>query len=457
MFKELQRDKSILDMVPDYPIPRYTSYPTAPHFKNSINSKIYISWLNNIKSTENLSLYIHIPFCNSLCYFCGCHTTATKKYEQIDRYVNFLIKEIHLIKSKINFKPKVSHIHFGGGTPSILKSKDLKLIMDTINKKFNVHNKCEIAMEVDPRFFRIDLIKVLKKHKFNRISIGVQDFSIIVQKNINRIQPFKSTKDLINSFRSYGIKNINIDLMYGLPYQSIKSFLLTLNKVISLKPDRISIFGYAHVPWMKKRQNLIKGKILDNKERLQLYNLASDYLQNNKYVSIGIDHYARYNSSIIKKIKKRNLTRNFQGYSEDNSKVLLGFGSSSISSVPEGYVQNYSNALDYYESIKKNKIPVFRGYKFKNKDRMYGEIIKNLMCYLNVDLNEIKEKFNLENNQNFLFYELLKIKPFMDKGFVKLNNNVLTIHPKARPLARTISSSFDQFFKKNKNKYSLGI
>lgn len=457
MFKELQGDKCILNMVPEYPIPRYTSYPTAPHFENSINSKIYSSWLNNVKSIENLSLYIHIPFCNSLCYFCGCHTTATKKYEPVNRYVDFLIKEIHLIRSKINFIPKVSHIHFGGGTPSILKPKDLKLIMDTINKKFNVNNKCEIAMEVDPRFFKIDLIKVLKKYKFTRISIGVQDFSLIVQKNINRMQSFKSTKNLINALKHNGIKNINIDLMYGLPYQSIQSFLRTLNKVVSLKPDRISIFGYAHVPWMKKRQNLIKGDILRNKERLQLYNLTSDYLQKNKYVPIGIDHYARYNSSIIKKIEKKNLTRNFQGYSEDNSKVLLGFGSSSISSMPEGYVQNYSNVLEYFTSIKKNKIPIYRGYEFKNEDKIYGEIINNLMCYLNVNLNKIKKKFNLEKKHNFLFYELLKIKPFIDEGFVKLNNGILTIHPKARPLTRTICSSFDQFFKESKNKYSLGI
>ncbi len=457
MLCQFRKDKLLLDLVPDHPIPRYTSYPTAPNFNNNIDGKKYNLWLKKIKSSEKISLYVHIPFCDSLCYFCGCHTTATKKYDPIERYVNFLIKEICLLSSKIKFKPLVSHIHFGGGTPSILKPKDLRTIMNIIKKKFKILEKCEIAMEVDPRYFKYDLIKILKKYNFNRISIGIQDFSKTVQKNINRKQSFKSTKDLIESFRINGINKINIDLMYGLPYQSVSGFLSTLRKVVSLKPDCISIFGYAHVPWMKKRQKLIKGRMLDNNERLQLYRIASNYLLNNKYISIGIDHYAKYNSSIIKKLKKKNITRNFQGYSEDDSKVLLGLGSSSISSLPEGYVQNITNTPEYFESLKRNKIPIFRGYEFKNKDKMYGTIIRNLMCYLTVDLHEMNEKFNEKNEQNFLFKELLRIKPFIDKGLVAFKNDKLTIDPDARPLARTISSSFDQYFKANKTKYSLGI
>ena len=457
MLFQFRKDKLLLDLVPDHPIPRYTSYPTAPNFNNTINGKKYSSWLKKIKSSEKVSLYVHIPFCNSLCYFCGCHTIATKKYDPIERYVNFLVKEIYLLSSKIKFKPLVSHIHFGGGTPSILKPKDLRTIMNTIKKKFKILEKCEIAMEVDPRYFNFNLINVLKKYNFNRMSIGIQDFSKTVQKNINRKQSFKSTKDLIESFRINGINKINIDLMYGLPYQSELSFLSTLGKVVSLKPDCISIFGYAHVPWMKKRQKLIKGKILNNNERLKLYRIASNYLLNNKYISIGIDHYARYNNSIIKKLKNKSLTRNFQGYSEDDSKILLGFGSSSISSLPEGYVQNITNTPEYIESLKKNKIPIFRGYAFKNKDKMYGTIIRDLMCYLSVDLHEIDEKFNEENKQNFLLSELQRVKPFIDKGLVTYKNDILTIDPYARPLVRTISSSFDQYFKANKTKYSLGI
>ena len=363
MLCKLQKDKSLLDLVPDHPVPRYTSYPTAPNFKQNINGKIYSSWLKKIESSEKFSLYIHIPFCNSLCYFCGCNTISIKKYDPVERYVKFLVKEICLISSKIKFKPCVSHIHFGGGTPSILKPKDLKVIMNTIKNKFNILKKSEIAMEVDPRYFKLDLINVLKKHNFNRISIGVQDFSKVVQKNINRNQSFKNTKDLVESFRIKGINKINIDLMYGLPYQSVLSFVSTLNKVVSLKPDCISIFGYAHVPWMKKRQKLIKGKVLDNKERLQLCRIASDYLSNKNYISVGIDHYARHDSSLIKKLKKRNLTRNFQGYSEDDSRILLGFGSSSISSLLGGYIQNISNVVGYIESLKRNKMPIFRGYK----------------------------------------------------------------------------------------------
>jgi oxygen-independent coproporphyrinogen-3 oxidase len=208
---------------------------------------------------------------------------------------------------------------------------------------------------------------------------------------------------------------------------------------------------------MKKHQKLIKGKILNNAERLQLYRLASDYFLNKNYIAIGIDHYAKQNSSIVKKLKNKKLQRNFQGYTEDEAKTLIGVGSSSISSLSDGYVQNITYIPDYIESLKKNKLPILRGRKFKNKDKMYGTIIKELMCYLNVDLNEIIHKFNKENEPNIFFRELLKVKPFIDKGFVNLKNDILSIKPEARPLVRTICSSFDQYFKVNKTKYSLGI
>ena len=454
----LNKDKSILKLVPKHPIPRYTSYPTVPNFHSKIDQNIYKKWLKNINSKEKISLYIHIPFCNSLCYFCGCHTCVVNKYGPIKNYVDYLLIEIGLIASKLKFKSKVSHIHFGGGSPSILKPNELISIMNLIKKKFNIIKNCEIVMEIDPRFFpKGNFTKVLKNLGFTRMSIGIQDFSLKVQKNINRKQTFKQTKELIDHLRLNDITVINIDLIYGLPFQTIKSFITTLNKINSLKPDRISIFGYAHVPWMKKHQKLIKGKILNNEKRLQLYRLASDYFLNKNYIAIGIDHYAKQNSSIVKKLKNKKLQRNFQGYTEDEAKTLIGVGSSSISSLSEGYVQNITYIPNYIESLKKNKLPILRGCKFKNKDKMYGTIIKELMCYLSVNLNEIIHEFNKENEPNIFFRELFKVKPFIDKGFVNIKNDILLIKPEARPLVRTICSSFDQYFKVNKNKYSLGI
>ena len=221
-----------------------------------------------------------------------------------------------------------------------------------------------------------------------------------------------------------------------------------------MNPERISIFGYAHVPWMKKSQRLIKEEPLNNEKRLQLYQIASDFFLNNNYISIGIDHYAKKNSSIVKKLKKRKLNRNFQGYTEDEAKNLIGIGASSISSINDGYVQNKIYVPDYIKSLKKNKLPILKGYEFNNDDKMYGTVIKELMCYLNVDFNKIIKKYNKEKE---LIRSIVKMKPFIDADYVNINNNILTIKNEARPLVRIISSCFDQYFFKNENKYSVGI
>ncbi len=450
----LKKNINILSHIPDYTVPRYTSYPTAPNFSEKINNNKYILWLNKIKKNNKISLYIHIPFCNSLCYFCGCHSTVVNKYDPVKRYVNYLLKEIDIIRKVTRKRLKVSHIHFGGGSPSILKKQELELLMNSIKKNFIIEKKSEIAMEIDPRFVSINLAANLKNFFFNRVSIGVQDFSSEVQKVINRKQTFKQTKELINNLKLNGITNINIDLVYGFPKQTVQSFIKTLGKIHSLSPERISIFGYAHVPWIKKNQRLIKEEPLDNETRLQLYQLASDYFSNSDYISIGINHYAKKNSSIVKKLKKRKINRNFQGYTEDEAKTLIGIGSSSISSLKDGYVQNKVYVPDYIKSLKKNKLPILRGCKLSEEDEMYGTIIRELMCYLNIDLNKIIKKYKKEKE---LIRCIVKMKPFIDADIVNIKNNILTIKNEARPLARIISSCFDPYFVKNKNKYSLGI
>ncbi len=454
-FLTLKKNPNILELIPNYTVPRYTSYPTAPNFTEKINNYKYTLWLKKIKKSEKISLYIHVPFCSSLCYFCACHTTVVNKYNPVKHYVNYLLKEIDIIRKIIGKRLKVSHIHFGGGSPSILKKQEIKLLMNSIKKKFKIEKNSEIAMEIDPTSVsKKNLIANLKNFFFNRVSIGVQDFSPEVQKIINRKQTFKQTKELIDYLKLNGIANINIDLVYGFPKQTKKSFIKTLKKIHSLNPERISIFGYAHVPWMKKSQRLIKEEPLNNEKRLQLYQIASDFFLNNNYISIGIDHYAKKNSSIVKKLKKRKLNRNFQGYTEDEAKNLIGIGASSISSINDGYVQNKIYVPDYIKSLKKNKLPILKGYEFNNDDKMYGTVIKELMCYLNVDFNKIIKKYNKEKE---LIRSIVKMKPFIDADLVDINNNILTIKNEARPLARIISSCFDQYFLKNENKYSAGI
>ena len=448
-------EKKILQLVPDYSVPRYTSYPTAPNFNDKINNDNYESWLKKLDKNKKISLYIHIPFCSSLCYFCACNTSVVNKYKPIENYVNLLLREIEILGEKLESKFNVSHIHFGGGTPSILKGAELWLIMQSIKKRFNILKDCKIAMEIDPRFFKQNLTIILNDCGFDRISIGVQDFSRKVQTLINRGQSFEITEETINHLRENNISNINIDLIYGLPKQTVRTFTDTLEKISILRPERISAFGYAHVPWMKKHQRLIKAKPLDNENRLKFYSLASNYFLSNGYEPFGIDHFAVKSSSIIQNLKNRKLHRNFQGYTEDDSEILIGIGASSISSLPNGYVQNIAKISDYIRALKKNKLPISRGYGLKEKDKIYSSVIKELMCYLNVDLRQVTKRFSKDTN--LFSSNIKKLKPFIDADYVNFQNFVLSIKPEARPLVRTICSAFDQYFEPKTNRYSFGI
>jgi oxygen-independent coproporphyrinogen-3 oxidase len=448
-------EKKILQLVPDYSVPRYTSYPTAPNFNDKINNDNYESWLKKLDKNKKISLYIHIPFCSSLCYFCACNTSVVNKYKPIENYVSLLLREIEILGEKLESKFNVSHIHFGGGTPSILKGAELWLIMQSIKKRFNILKDCKIAMEIDPRFFKQNLTIILNDCGFDRISIGVQDFSRKVQTLINRGQSFEITEETINHLRENNISNINIDLIYGLPKQTVRTFTDTLEKISILRPERISVFGYAHVPWMKKHQRLIKAKPLDNEDRLKFYSLASNYFLSNGYEPFGIDHFAVKSSSIIQNLKNRKLHRNFQGYTEDDAEVLIGIGASSISSLPNGYVQNITQITDYIRALKKNKLPISRGYELKTEDKIYSIVIKELMCYLNVDLKQVTKRFS--KDINLFSSNIKKLKPFIDAGYVEFQNFVLSIKPEARPLVRIICSVFDQYFEPKVNRYSFGI
>jgi len=448
-------EKEILQLVPDYSVPRYTSYPTAPNFHDKINNDTYESWLKKLDKNKKISLYIHIPFCSSLCYFCGCHTSVVNKYKAIENYVSLLLREIEILGEKLESKFNVSHIHFGGGTPSILKGAELWLIMQSIKKRFNILKDCKIAMEIDPRFFKQNLTIILNDCGFDRISIGVQDFSQNVQTLINRKQSFEITNETVKHLRENNISNINIDLIYGLPKQTVQTFADTLEKISILRPERISAFGYAYVPWMKKQQRLIKDKPLNNEDRLKFYRLASNYFLSNGYKAFGIDHYAEKSSSIIQNLKNRKLQRNFQGYTEDDAEVLIGIGASSISSLPDGYVQNIAKIADYIKTLKKNKLPISRGYRLKTEDKMYSIIIKELMCYLNVDLKQVSKKFS--KDINLFSTNIKKLKPFIDTGYLDFQNFTLSIKPEARPLVRIICSVFDQYFEPKTNRYSFGI
>jgi oxygen-independent coproporphyrinogen III oxidase len=323
----------------DMRVPRYTSYPTAPHFTEAVGSDRYVEWLGELKPGQDVSLYFHIPFCDTLCWFCGCHTKIVRNYKPVTEYIKVISKEISLISSRVSGRVKASHIHWGGGSPTILTGDDWRQIMDWIGKHFDIASDAEIAVEMDPRDTTEEYVKALAGAGVNRASIGVQDFDPEVQKAVNRIQSFETTERVVGWLRDHGITGLNMDLMYGLPHQTTERVVSTVDQAVTLAPQRIALFGYAHVPWMKAHQKLIDADTLpDTAARWDQAQAAANRLVEAGYEAIGLDHFARSDDSLAKARRDGRLHRNFQGYTVDEAPVLLGFGASAIGSLPQGYV-----------------------------------------------------------------------------------------------------------------------
>ncbi|MDH5750643.1 MAG: oxygen-independent coproporphyrinogen III oxidase, partial [Rhodospirillales bacterium] len=327
----------------DLRVPRYTSYPTAPHFNDSVTADVYRRWLGELDVDQNLSLYFHIPFCDEMCWFCGCYTKIVKRYEPVAEYLDTMLGEVDLIADILPARMKASHLHWGGGSPTMLTGEDWQRTIDKLRTRFEVTDNAEIAVELDPRTATEDYVRALATAGVNRASIGVQDFDPLVQQAINRIQPFDVTERVIGWLRKHGIENINMDLMYGLPHQTLARVEDMVAKTATLRPHRIALFGYAHVPWMKSHQKMIKEEDLpDANERWQQFELASERLVESGYVKLGLDHFALPDDDMAAALNENRLHRNFQGYTVDEAPVMLGFGASAIGSLPQGYVQNLS-------------------------------------------------------------------------------------------------------------------
>ncbi len=447
--------KNLAEDLGNFRVPRYTSYPSAPHFHKGIDADIYQKWLQELPANINLSLYLHIPFCEEMCYFCGCHTKITKHYKPIAEYSKQLIKEIKLAANNIN-QQEVAHIHFGGGSPTMLHGEDFSDLMQEIRNNFIIKADAEIAVEMDPRTLDAEKIAHYAACGVNRASLGVQDFDAKVQTAINRIQPYEMVKTCVDNLRKVGIDKLNIDLIYGLPLQTEENFLLTMEKVLSLNPNRLSLFGYAHVPWMKKHQTLIDETTLPNAEqRFALFNLASEFFCTHGYVAIGLDHFARADDDMSIAAQEQKLHRNFQGYTTDSANALLGFGVSAISALPQGYTQNTSNATEYKHSISENNLPIIRGICLSDEDRLRAAIIEELMCHLQVDLDKIAQKF--ERKAEHFNYELSALSKLAEKNYVTLNNNIISIPNNARVAMRVVAAVFDEYLRLSEGKHSKAI
>ncbi|MEN3931648.1 oxygen-independent coproporphyrinogen III oxidase [Microvirga sp. W0021] len=440
----------------DLRVPRYTSYPTAPHFTPEVNAGTYAGWLSALPETTTVSLYVHIPFCAELCLYCGCHTTVARTYNPIASYVEYLLQEIALIKKQLSKRLNISHIHWGGGTPTIVLSDDMARIMQALADTFNFKDEAEIAIEIDPRTVTRDQVEALAKAGFNRASLGVQDFNPQVQKTINRIQSFEETQQVVTWLREFNISGINLDLMYGLPHQTVEGVISSVRKALELEPDRLALFGYAHVPWMKKHQNLIPESSLPGAtDRVSQMQAAEETITKGGYVTVGIDHYAKPTDPMAVQQKEGKLHRNFQGYTTDTATALIGFGTSAIGFLPQGYVQNASSTVVYRDAIKEGNLATARGIAISQDDIQRRSIIERLMCDFEIDIDAFTKANGLPANS--YDDELERLHPLVTDGIVVMDGRYIQVTAGARPLVRLVCAVFDRYFQSKQGQYSKAL
>ena len=430
--------------------PRYTSYPTAVEFKDLSQNDI-IPFLQN--SNKPLSLYFHLPFCRSACYFCGCNVVYTSKADKRKKYIEYLKKELDIWTKYLDTTRIVRQLHFGGGTPTFFTPDELKKIYELIYSFFkSFESDAEISVEIDPRFFSKEHMNVMKKYGVNRISFGVQDFNEETQKAINRIQSFELTKNAVDMARNAGINSINIDLIYGLPFQRLETFKKTLELIKKLNPDRVAVFNYAHVPWMKKGMRKIDETTLPNpEEKLKIFKYVIDFFEGNGYKMVGMDHFAKPEDELFKAIEKGELHRNFQGYTTKGGADLIGIGLTSISETDESYFQNYKDLKNYERAINERKLPTFRGVVLNEEDKIRKYVIMEMMANFSFDIKRFNEKFGIDFKEKFK-NELKELQEFVDEGLVEITNNKIKVNKTGNLLIRNIVLPFDEYFKKMKDK-----
>ena len=429
------------------PGPRYTSYPTALEFNNNFKHNRYIEFLEN--STEQISLYVHLPFCRSACYFCGCNVVFTSKEKKLSRYIEYLKKEIDILAEHMDNMREVVQFHFGGGTPTFYKAFELDEIVTYIKSKFpNWSSKAEISCEIDPRFFNEEQMIVFKKHGFNRISFGVQDLNEKVQKEIHRIQPLSLTKKAVELARKYGINSINTDFIYGLPYQTLESFQQTLELSTQLDPDRVAVFNYAHVPWLMKTMRKFDETTLPSPDvKLQIFRYTIDFFESHGYKMVGMDHFAKPQDELFGAIEKGELHRNFQGYTTKGGSNLIGIGLTSIGEGRRYYAQNTKDMKTYEKALDSGRLPFERGIELNDDDFLRKAVIMELMANFHIDIKRVEKEFNID------FFDYFKdaideLEEFVEADLMKIDKNEIKVSMTGTLLIRNIAMPFDAYMKK---------
>ncbi len=446
-----------IDLIKKYdkPGPRYTSYPTAPHFNDGFSNEQYLASIKENNSADNktpLSLYFHIPFCDTLCYFCGCNMIISNNRSRIGNYVDYIKKEILLLKKHLSDNRLVTQLHWGGGTPTHLTPTEITDLLSFINSNFNIAPDIEASCEIDPRELTFEHLKALRKGGFNRISMGVQDFTHKVQVAVNRIQPEDITRQAVEWIRKLKFESINLDLMYGLPHQTLETFSETLEKIIDISPNRIAVFNYAHVPWMKKHMELIKTEDLPTPDvKLQILKYTIETLTHAGYVFIGMDHFAKPDDELAIALNDKKLYRNFQGYSTQAGTDLYALGITSISQFGNIYSQNIKTEKEYFDKVDAGILPLAKGYLMSDDDVLRRDVIMSLMCDFELHFKVFEEKYKIDFEKYFA-KGLENLKQFVPDNLVTLEDDSVKVTEMGRLLIRNIAMSFDAFLEDDKGK-----
>ncbi len=444
-----------LDLIKRYDIsgPRYTSYPTAVQFNESFDALHYqeIAKATNA-SARPLSLYFHIPFCATVCYYCACNKIITANRKRAHPYLNALHKEIEMQGALFDYSRPVTQLHWGGGTPTFINDDEMIQLMQQTRRYFQLKedDTGEYSIEIDPREVSPEKIKLLRELGFNRMSFGVQDFDPLVQKAVNRIQTLNQTWSAVEAARNNGFRSINIDLIYGLPHQSVASFTRTVEQVLQMAPDRLSVFNYAHLPHMFKVQKQMDEDTLPSaQEKLDILKFIIDRLVKAGYIYIGMDHFAKPDDELAKAQQEGSLYRNFQGYSTQSECDLVAMGLTSIGMVGDSYSQNRKEMDEYTQAIDAGQIPVFRGVELTADDKLRREIITQLICHFHLDFSALEKQYAIQFEAYFS-EELVALKRMVDDGLIELTSTQLLVKPAGRLLIRNICMVFDLYLRKSK-------
>ncbi len=427
----------------DARVPRYTSYPTAPHFSDAVQDNVFGQWVREIPENSQISLYLHIPFCRNLCWFCACRTQGTQTDSPVRGYLSHLKEEIALLAQNLPKGVTLSRMHWGGGTPTLMAADMIEELAEAVAEVVPMAKGGEFSVEIDPNQIDESRLDALVRHGMNRASVGVQDFHPDIQKTIGRIQSFEITRDVIGMIRDRGINSVNADILFGLPHQSKERIAETVQKLLSLSPDRVALYGYDHVPWMAKRQQLIPTDALPTPvQRLKLYETARRLFLWDGYREIGIDHFAKPGDGLDIAERTGRLRRNFQGYTDDTAEALIGLGASAISKFPKGYAQNLSSTADYIQRVTDGRFATGRGHVFEGEDTMRARMIEALMCDFRIDRAEITRDFEPKPGLlDRMFTEVSAAFPDM----IEVTPAGLEIRKEGRPLTRIIARAFDDY------------